>query len=76
MGRNLLAGFGGVVIAGLTIWAIESVGHLVYPPPEGLDFADPDAMQAYIATLPAGAMIFVVAAWLGMKLGSRKATSQ
>ncbi len=63
MGRNIGAGIAGVVIAGLLVWIVEKIGHAVYPPPFGLDFADPDAMRAYIAMLPLGALLFVAAAW-------------
>lgn len=63
MGKNIAAGVGGVVIAGVLVWLVEMLGHLVYPPPANLDFADPDSMRAYIATLPIGAFLFVGGAW-------------
>ncbi len=63
MGKNILAGVAGVVIAVALVWVVEKVGHAVYPPPPDLNFADPDAMRAYIATLPLGALLFVAAAW-------------
>ncbi|MDH5454646.1 MAG: hypothetical protein OEY37_01165 [Gammaproteobacteria bacterium] len=63
MGRNILAGVVGVVVAGLLVWLVETAGHAVYPPPEGLNFADADAMREYIDGLPAGALLFVIAAW-------------
>ncbi|MBT8103062.1 MAG: hypothetical protein KJO95_08850 [Gammaproteobacteria bacterium] len=63
MGKNIAAGLAGVVIAIALVWLIEMIGHSVYPPPADLDFADPDAMRAYIATLPIGAFAFVGGAW-------------
>jgi len=63
MGKNIAAGIAGVVIAGALVWLIEMVGHSVYPPPTNLNFADPDAMRAYIDMLPLGALLFVAAAW-------------
>ena len=69
MGKNIAAGIAGVVIAGLLVWLVEMLGHAVYPPPTGLNFADPDAMRAYIDRLPLGALLFVAAAWFIGTLG-------
>ena len=69
MGRNIGAGIAGVVVAGLLVWLVEKVGHAVYPPPPDLDFANADAMRAYIDTLPLGALLFVAAAWFIGTLG-------
>lgn len=63
MGRNIAAGIAGVVVAFLLVLVVEKIGHAVYPPPADLNFADPDAMRAYIETLPIGALLFVAAAW-------------
>ncbi len=63
MGKNIAAGIAGVVIAMALVWLVEKIGHAVYPPPPDLNFADPDAMRAYIETLPLGALLFVAAAW-------------
>lgn len=69
MGKNIAAGIAGVVIAGLLVWLVEMLGHAVYPPPTDLNFADPDAMRAYIDMLPLGALLFVAAAWFIGTLG-------
>lgn len=69
MGKNIAAGLAGVVIAGLLVWLVEMLGHAVYPPPTDLNFANPDAMRAYIDTLPLGALLFVAAAWFIGTLG-------
>ena len=63
MGRNIGAGFAGVVVAVLAVWLVQKVGHAIYTPPAGLDANDLDAMQAYIATLPLGAFLFVIASY-------------
>ena len=63
MGKNIAAAVIGVVIAGILVWAVEAIGHMVYPPPPGLDFADADAMRSYVAALPVGPFLFVGAAW-------------
>ena len=69
MGRNIGAGIAGVVVAGLLVWIVETIGHAVFPPPPDLDFANADAMRAYIANLPLGALLFVAAAWFIGALG-------
>ena len=63
MGKNIAAGVAGIVIAGALVWLVEMIGHSVYPPPPGLDFANPEAMRTYIATMPVGAFLFVGGAW-------------
>ena len=37
MGRTILGMLLGVVTMMFTIYAVESIGHLLYPPPAGLD---------------------------------------
>ena len=64
MGRNIAAGVVGIIVAFVLVVVVEKIGHTVYPIPEGLDFADPEAMLDYFATVPLGAMLFVAAAWL------------
>jgi hypothetical protein len=71
MGRNIGAGIAGVVIAILSVWLVQKIGHAVYPPPEGLDLNDMAAMKAYVAGLPVGALLFVVASYfIGTAVGT------
>lgn len=63
MGKNILAGIVGVVLAGSIIMVVEMIGHTIFPPPPDLDFSDVDAMRNYVSTLPAGAFLFVIVAW-------------
>ena len=69
MVKNIVAGFAGIIVAGLLVWLVEMLGHTVYPPPTDINFADADAMRAYIDTLPIGALLFVAAAWFIGTLG-------
>jgi hypothetical protein len=64
MQRKIFAVVLGVVVAVVVIIAIEALGHAVYPVPEGLDITNTEAMQAYVAGLPIGALLFVMGAWL------------
>jgi hypothetical protein len=62
--RKISAVVLGVLVAVILIIAIEALGHAVYPPPEGLDATDKEAIQAYVMNAPIAALLFVMAAWL------------
>jgi hypothetical protein len=64
MGRKILAVIGGVVLGGIVVFVVEWVSSLIYPPPAGLDMTDKEAMKAYVATLPIGALLFVLLAYV------------
>ncbi len=63
MVRGILGLFVGLGAAVLVIFAVESLGHLVYPVPAGLDPNDPESIRAAMASLPLGALLFVLGAW-------------
>lgn len=63
MGRTILGMLLGVVTMMFTIYAIESIGQLLYPPPVGLDPKNPDQLQMIVAVAPAGAMVMLVLGW-------------
>lgn len=70
MVRKISAVVLGIVIAIAIVAAVESLGHAVYPVPPDVRFDDPAQYQAYVAGLPAGALMFVLAAWvLGALIG-------
>lgn len=61
--RSVVAVVSGVVLGGLVIGLVEAVGHQVFPLPEGVDPADPEALARVIGELPVGALLFVPLAW-------------
>ncbi len=63
MGRTILGMLLGVVTMMFTIYAIESIGHLLYPPPDGLDPRNPDHLQMIVAVASTGAMVMLVVGW-------------
>ncbi len=69
MGRDIVAGVLGVLIAVGLVWIVDVTGHAVYPPPANLDYSDEEAMRAYMAALPLGAFLFVGGAWFIAALG-------
>ncbi len=65
--RDFVAVVAGIITAFLTIMLIDKIGHMIYPPPAGLDFADPEAIRPYLATLPIGAYLFI---WASSVVGA------
>ena len=59
--RNVIAIIAGIGTAFLTVMLIDRVNYMVFPPPAGLDFSDPTAIEPYLATLPIGAFLFILA---------------
>ena len=69
--RDFVAVVAGIITAFLTIMLIDKIGHMIYPPPAGLDFADPEAIRPYLATLPIGAYLFI---WASSVVGALTGT--
>jgi hypothetical protein len=61
--RMLLGVVAGIVVAFLIVFAVEFVGHAIYPPPAGLDIHDPADQARLIEAMPAAAKAFVLLAW-------------
>jgi hypothetical protein len=61
MFRNVVAIVGGIVTAFLTRWLIIALSNMIFPPPTGLDFSDVIAVEPYLATLPIGAFLLILA---------------
>ena len=63
MGRMILGIALGIVVAFATVFAINLAGHQVYPLPSDLNMRDPEAVGAFIETMPPGALAIMVIAW-------------
>jgi sorbitol-specific phosphotransferase system component IIBC len=75
MGRAILAIVAGCVLSLLVVAGVDTLGHMIYPPPAGADLRDPAAMRVIIAEMPFGAFVIVVSGWiLGAGLGAWVAT--
>ncbi len=61
--KTVLATIGGLIIGVLIIMGVESLGHIIFPPPEGVDLKDPEQLKAIMETIPMGAKIAVLMAW-------------
>ncbi|HNQ14818.1 MAG TPA: hypothetical protein PKM58_04590 [Pyrinomonadaceae bacterium] len=62
MVRNVLSVVLAFVIGGLAVFAVEKLGHTVYPIPAGLDPNNLEGLAEYVKTMPVGALLFVLAA--------------
>lgn len=73
MGRTILGMLVGVLVMFLVIMGVEAVGHLIYPPPAGLDPMNPQhaaAFATFVAAMPLAAKAMLVLAWtLGAFVG-------
>lgn len=73
--RSILAVLAGVLVMGITVAAVQWLGHSLYPPPP-VDMNDRAAMDAAIAAMPAMALGFVLIAYaFGMFLGAYTAST-
>lgn len=71
MGKNIGAGVAGVLVAMLSVWLVQKIGHAVYPLPADIDVNDTEAMKTYVASLPIGALLFVIASYfIGTTVGT------
>jgi hypothetical protein len=74
--RSILAVLAGVLVMGITVAAVQWLGHSIFPPPQGVDPGDRDAMIAAISGMPVLALAFVLVAYaFGTFLGAYTAAT-
>lgn len=61
--RRIVAVLAGVIVAGMVVALVEGLGHMIYPPPTGLDISKPEDQARLMEVIPPGAKIAVVVAW-------------
>jgi hypothetical protein len=61
--RMTLGIVAGIVVAFLCVFAVEIVGHSLYPTPAGLDVNDPADQVRLMAAMPTAAKAVVLVAW-------------
>ena len=64
MKSRILAIIAGVITAGITVFVLESLSHLIYPPPENIDLTDYEALKEAVKGMPTGALVSVLLAWM------------
>jgi hypothetical protein len=62
--KNVLYVLSGVIIGGAVIYLVESIGHKIYPLPENFDWTDTEDIENHIASLPIGAFVIVLLAYI------------
>ena len=62
--RTVLGVVIGVISGFVTIYAIEEIGHQIWPVATELNLKDKAAAAAFLAGMPLGALLTVVAAWI------------
>ena len=62
--RRIGAAILGLIVAVLIVQAAELIVHQLYPPPPGYNMRDMNDVKKFVATLPALAMVLVLAGWL------------
>lgn len=69
--RAAVAAVAGLVVAMVVVGLVEAVGHALFPPPAGLDLANPEDQARLMAQIPFAAKLAVVVAWfLGSLAGA------
>jgi hypothetical protein len=69
--RIILGIVAGAVVAFCCVFAIELVGHSLFPPPADINLANPADVERLMSELPAAAFAFVLAGWfLGSLAGA------
>ena len=63
MGRMILSILAGLLVGSIIVHLVEMLGHSIYPPPEGIDFNDPEKLTELVASMPIGALIMVIVGW-------------
>lgn len=67
--RGLLALLAGAGVAMVLIGGVEIASAGLYPPPQDLDPGDQEQMAAFVASLPTGAFLMILAAWTAGAIG-------
>ena len=63
--RSIVALVAGLFATMIVITGMEAISAVwLFPPPPGLDFRDPAAVNAFIKTMPAPAFAWILGAWL------------
>lgn len=61
--KSILGALAGVITAFATIFIVEAIGHVFYPPPPGIAANTPAAMAEFMKVAPVGALLSVLIAW-------------
>ncbi|UCF67386.1 MAG: hypothetical protein JSV80_16705 [Acidobacteriota bacterium] len=52
------------MVAVIIVYLVETLSHVLYTPPPGVDLSNPEQLASLIGELPVMALVFVVVAWI------------
>lgn len=61
--RSIGGVIAGIIVGMLMVLLLESLGHLIFPPPAGLDPYNAESVKQHLHELSLGAFISVLVAW-------------
>ncbi len=61
--RLILGLIAGLLVGGATVALVETAGHMIFPPPPGVDLTDPAQLRTLMGRVPTGALVAVLIAW-------------
>ncbi len=61
--RKYISIFVGIISGVITLFLIELIGHLLYPPPTDFDFKDVEALKEYTKSAPIIVFIILILAY-------------
>jgi hypothetical protein len=62
--RSVLGALAGIATAVVTVMLMDWLSHIVYPPPDGIEIMDTEALNAYLAAAPVGALVIMLVGYL------------
>ena len=62
--RTVLGALAGIITAVVTIMFMDFLSHSIYPPPAGIEIMDTEALNAYLAAAPVGALVIMLVGYL------------
>lgn len=63
--RLILGLIAGVLAGGIIVGVVETLSHVIFPPPPGLDVSDPAQLRSVMDQISLEAKIAVLVAWAG-----------
>ena len=69
--RSILGVVVGLVLGSFLVGVLEFAGHIIFPPPPGMDPTSMESIREHLPNLPVGAFVSVLVAWtIGVFAGS------
>lgn len=69
--RNILALLAGAIVSIVLIGLVQAAAHVLYPPPPGLDYNNPEVLKKIMMEAPVGALLMVLLSYFcGTFVGS------